>query len=190
MQILLPVVLASGSPRRRDLLEDLLEDFEIFVPEVDEDALTVGDPVETARSLALAKAKAVFAHRQDCLVIGGDTVVSLEGRQYTKPTSKKNAIEILTALSGKTHQVTSGVAVIWPDGEVVESDTTEVTFRVLDRTEIEAYVETGEPQDKAGAYASQGGAAGFIQSMVGSKTNVIGLPIEKLTNILESITAC
>lgn len=167
-----------------------MEDFEIFVPNVDEESLTVSDPIETARAIAMAKAKIVAAERPDCLVIAGDTVVSLGKKQFAKPTSPENAMEILKALSGKTHQVITGVAMIWPEGEALEHDITEVTFNKLDAATIKAYVETGEPMDKAGAYASQGGAKTFIKEIKGSLTNVIGLPSELVLQMFERVTAC
>ena len=178
------VVLASGSPRRQHLLLELVEDFEIFVPEIDEDSLTSEDPVQTAETLAQAKAAAVFQKRPDGFVIGGDTVVALplEKGGFTllgKPKNKKDAEKILGQLSGKSHLVITGVSFIWSGGQKTFSETSKVTFRVLDPAEIKAYVATGEPMDKAGAYASQGGAAKFIESIEGSKFNVIGLPIER-----------
>ncbi len=188
----LSVVLASGSPRRQHLLLDLVEDFEIFVPEVDEDALTVEDPQETAIKLATAKAEAVFAVRQDCLVIGGDTVVAIPNEdgtftQLAKPSSKKDAERMLRLLSGRTHLVITGVCLIWADGRHVLSDTSQVTFKEMTPAEIKDYVATGEPLDKAGAYACQGGAKKFIERIDGSLTNVIGLPTEKLQQAMESL---
>jgi len=179
------VVLASGSPRRQHLLLDLVEDFEIFVPEVDEDALTVPDPVETATALARAKATAVLRQRQDSFIIAGDTVVALpqdDGTyiQLSKPTSKKDAEKILAKLSGQTHLVITGVCLAWSDGIKTFSETSKVTFRELTKEEIQKYVASGEPMDKAGAYASQGGAKAFIEKLEGSATNVIGLPMEAL----------
>lgn len=188
----IPVVLASGSPRRKELLRDLISEFEIVVSDVDEDALTVPDPYQTAEGLALAKAKAVAKLRPEALVIGGDTVVALptgDGRfvQFAKPESKDHACEMLQALSGKTHRVITGLALVSPDHEVVVSDTTHVTFRELSRAEIEAYVETGIPMDKAGAYAIQQGAESFVERVDRSVSNVIGLPMEKLSEELQKL---
>jgi septum formation protein len=183
------VVLASGSPRRQHLLLELVEDFEIYVPNIDEDALTSPDPVATAEALASAKAMAVLNVRPDCLVIGGDTVVALPNgdgsfQQFAKPGSPKDAEKILKLLSGKTHLVITGVCLAWDEGSRVISETSEVTFRELTAAEIKAYVKTGEPMDKAGAYACQGGAKSFIEKMEGSQYNVIGLPLERLKEAL------
>jgi len=188
----LPVVLASGSPRRQHLLLELVEDFEIFVPQVDEDSLTTLDPHKTATELAKAKALAVLPHRQDSLVIGGDTVVALPNddgtfMQLAKPTSKKDAERMLGLLSGKTHLVITGVYLAWVGGSRSFNETTKVTFRDLTAEEIKKYVATGEPMDKAGAYACQGGAEKFITAMDGSESNVIGLPIERLQAVMDEL---
>lgn len=184
-----PVVLASASPRRVELLKQLIPEFEVIPADLDEDALTVKDPWETAKRLALAKAKAVAVQRPDALVIGSDTVVALPSFestiQLTKPTDVQDAIRILTALSGKSHWVITGVALVSPDFEVVEADETSVTFRDLEQLEIEEYVSTGEPMDKAGGYAIQGGAADFVANTTGSLSNVIGLPLEQVQRMLK-----
>jgi septum formation protein len=171
------------------LLLEAVEDFEIYVPNIDEDAITSADPVETAEALAKAKASTVLKVRPDCLVIGGDTVVAIPNgdgtfQQLAKPSTAKDAEKMLKLLSGKTHQVITGVCLAWEDGIKVFSDTSLVTFRELTPAEIKAYVKTGEPLDKAGAYACQGGAKGFIEKLEGSETNVVGLPLEKLTTAL------
>ncbi len=174
------VVLGSASPRRRELLGQLVPDFEILVSDVDEEALTTSDPWETAEGLALAKAQAVAKLRPDALVIGGDTVVAHQDRQLAKPLDGEEAVAMLLSLSNQTHRVITGVALVWPGGSESWHDTSEVTFRELSRDEVERYVATGEPMDKAGAYAIQGGAAGFVEKLEGSLTNVIGLPLEGL----------
>lgn len=185
-----PVVLASASPRRQELLKQLFAEFEVIPADLDEDALTVKDPWETARRLALAKAKAVAIQRPDALVIGSDTVVALPSFESTiqlaKPSDAQDAVRMLTALSGKSHLVITGVALVSPDFEVVEADETSVTFRDLELPEIEEYVATGEPMDKAGAYAIQGAAAGFVANTTGSLSNVIGLPLEQVQRMLKN----
>lgn len=186
-----PVVLASASPRRQELLKQLFSEFEVIPADLDEEALTVKDPWETAKRLALAKAKAVAAQKPNALVIGSDTVVALPSFESTiqlaKPSDARNAVRMLTALSGKSHWVITGVALVSPDFEVVESDETSVTFRDLELPEIEEYVATGEPVDKAGAYAIQGGAAGFVANTTGSLSNVIGLPLEQVQRMLKNL---
>ena len=179
-----PIVLASASPRRKELLARLVPEFEIVVSDVDEEALTVADPFLTAERLAEAKACAVALLRPDALVIGADTVVSLNGLQFAKPRDAEDARRMLRALSGGTHDVITGVSLVSPEGTTTFHDRTEVTFRPLTSEEIDAYVATGEPMDKAGAYAIQGGARGFVAERKGSESNVIGLPLEALGELL------
>jgi septum formation protein len=181
------VILASASPRRRELLASLFASFEVIVSDVDEEALTVSDPWETATSLAEAKAGAVARRHPDALVIGADTVVALGNDQLAKPSSKEEAVAMLRQLSGQTHVVITGVATVLNGHLRSFSDTTHVSFRPLCEEEILRYVSSGEPMDKAGAYAIQGGAAGFVSAREGSLTNVIGLPLEALTSHLRSL---
>ncbi len=188
------VVLASASPRRQELLRELVSDFDIVSADLDEDSLTVADPWVTAESLAQAKAEAVLRQCPESFVIGGDTVVALPNedgsfQQLTKPTSVEDAEQMLTLLSGKTHFVITGVCLAWEQGVRVFSDTSRVTFREMSLEETRAYVATGEPMDKAGSYASQGGGKAFIEKLEGSLTNVIGLPLEKLQDALGDLKA-
>ncbi len=182
-----PVVLASASPRRRELLAGLISEFEVLAAEVDEDALTLPDPWRTAQNLAMAKARRVATQRPNALVIGGDTVVALpsieessEWDQLGKPADADAAAEMLRRLSGRSHAVITGVALVWPKGRQVFAETSHVTFRDLGEAELLAYAKSGEPLDKAGGYAIQGGAAGFVVSVEGSTTNVVGLPMDAL----------
>lgn len=179
-----PVVLASGSPRRRELLKELIPEFEIIVSNVDEEALTGEDAWITAEQLAEAKARAVAALRPEALVIGADTVVSRHGDLIGKPVDAADARRTLRYLSGQTHDVITGVSLVSPEGVTTFTDYTQVTFRLLSYEEIDAYIATGEPMDKAGSYAIQGGAAGFVTQRKGSESNVIGLPLEKLRDAL------
>ncbi len=182
--MLRPVVLASGSPRRKELLARLVSEFEVLVSDVDEEALTVADPIETAERLAEAKARAVAVLRPDALVVGADTVVALGDEQFAKPRDAADARRMLRALSGRTHVVATGVSLVAAEGVQTFHDRTHVTFRDLTDAEIEAYVATGEPMDKAGAYAIQGGASAFVLRREGSESNVIGLPLERLAPLL------
>lgn len=175
-----PVVLASGSPRRKELLKTLVPEFEVLVSDVDEEALNLSDPIATAERLAEAKARAVAALRPDALVIGADTVVFLGDEQFAKPRDAEDAKRMLRALSGRTHTVATGVCLVSPVAVRTFHERTDVGFRDLADEEIDAYVATGEPMDKAGAYAIQGGAASFVAHRQGSESNVIGLPLEKL----------
>jgi len=188
-----PVILASASPRRQQLLKPLVESFRVVPADLDEDALTESDPWATASGLAIAKARSIARDYPDHLVIGGDTVVAYEDasgwHQLSKPTDTQDAIRILTLLSDRQHVVITGLAVVYPGGEQVTTDHTEVTFRALSTAEIAAYVATGEPMDKAGAYAIQGGASGFVSAINGNISAVVGLPVERLEEILSGISA-
>ena len=188
-----PVILASASPRRQQLLQPLVESFRVVPADLDEDALTESDPWATATNLAIAKARSIAREYPGHLVIGGDTVVAYEDsdgwHQLSKPTDSDDAIRILTLLSDRQHVVITGLALVYPAGEQLTSDHTEVTFRALSHEEIVAYVATGEPMDKAGAYAIQGGASGFVSATKGNISAVVGLPVERLEEILSRITA-
>lgn len=181
-------ILASASPRRQQLLREIVADFEVLVQPVDEDALTTSDPWETATTLALAKARAVAALNPEATVLGGDTVVAYAGdgiyRQLAKPGNAADARRMLRELSGRTHVVITGIALVSPAEVITRATTTEVDFRELTESEIADYVATGEPMDKAGAYAIQGGAAGFVREIRGSWSNVVGLPLETLGELL------
>lgn len=185
----MPVVLASASPRRRELLKELVPSFEVAAAEIDEDAETLDDPFETARRLALLKARNVAGVRPGALVIGGDTVVALPDPdggyvQLAKPVDVEDAVRMLGLLSGRSHSVVTGVALVWSGGELADRCESKVAFRALDEAEIRAYVATGEPMDKAGAYAVQAGGGTFVKAIEGSRSNVIGLPLELLSSML------
>lgn len=190
-----PVILASASPRRRELLRQLVPEFEVVVSNYVEVDLPIAFPVPQAEALAMGKAEAVRPLRPDALVIGSDTVVAVETEMseipslLAKPVNEQDAKHMLWLLSGRTHVVVTGVALLWPLGSMVASDVTKVTFRDLTEEEIEAYVATGEPMDKAGAYAIQGGAAQFVEKTEGSISNVIGLPLELLDKMLAEFCA-
>jgi septum formation protein len=161
----------------------------VLPADIDEDALSVGDPWQVARTLAFEKAAKIQAENQDALVIGADTVVAYQDadsdwHQLAKPVDSQDAERMLGLLSGRTHSVITGIAVLAEGFKEVVSDTTQVAFRRLSPEEITAYVATGEPLDKAGAYAIQGGAKGFVDHVEGSISNVIGLPLETLRKIL------
>ncbi len=183
------VILASGSPRRRELLTEMGLRFEIDVPDVDE---TVGGkPGEMVAVLAERKARAVAERRREGLIIAADTLVALDEKALGKPADDEEARKMLRALSGRTHDVFTGVCVL--DAKtgrcMVEAVRSGVCFRELADEEIEAYVATGEPRDKAGAYAIQGGAGAFVSGYEGSRSNIIGLPVERLTEILREMNA-
>jgi septum formation protein len=180
------VILASASPRRQELLRQLVAEFEIVPSDLPEYELT--NPWITANRLALDKAIAVARNRPEAVVIGADTVVAynhLVWRQLAKPSNEDDACSMLRQLSAIRHVVITGVAVVAPRCVESATETTHVRFRSLSDDEIAEYVSTGEPMDKAGAYAIQGGAAAFVESVEGTLSNVIGLPIDTLRPILE-----
>ncbi len=178
-----PLILASSSPRRRDLLSIAGIPFEVHVPEVDEfcDLPAESAVAELSRRKALACRQA-FPER---FILGADTLVALDGKKLGKPTDREDACRMLRLLSGRTHQVFTGITVVTPDGNILtETDTSSVTFESVSESEIFDYVESGEPMDKAGAYAIQGRAALWIRQMSGSPSGVIGLPLALVRSLL------
>lgn len=188
----LPVVLASASPRRKELLGQWGWPFAVVPSAVDEDALTDPDPWITARRLAREKALAVFAQQSESLVIGADTVVALPDGdgwiQLAKPVDVADAVRMLTTLQNNTHTVITGVCLKWSGGLSSFTEESRVTFRAVSPEEIERYVATGEPMDKAGAYGLQGMAKQFVARVEGSVTNVIGLPMERLEEAVREMS--
>lgn len=188
-----PLILASASPRRKELLRQIGLAFEVRVSGVDEDGLSLpDDPVSHAVTLALAKAQDVAGKTADGCVIGADTVVAVEEHILGKPADEADAMRMLRLLSGRTHQVVTGVAVIRVSaGLTVATATghaaTDVRFRDVSDGELLAYVATGEPMDKAGAYAIQGRAALFIEGINGDYFNVVGLPLFTLASLLRRV---
>lgn len=166
-----------------------MEEFATESPEIDEAALTDPDPFVTAQRIAKEKALAVFANHRDSLVVAGDTVVALplggEWVQLGKPTDEADALRMLNLLSGKTHTVVTGVCLRWPRGMTAFTDATEVTFREVTPQEADAYVKSGSPMDKAGAYGLQDGSQTFVTEIKGSMTNVVGMPMERLDEALQ-----
>lgn len=183
MKINQQLILASASPRRRELLTTLEVDFRVVVPEIDETPLPGEKPRVFAERLAEEKACAVDA---EGVIIAADTIVVQNDTVLGKPTDAAHAREMLAALSGSVHEVITGVCVKNAARTVVFSVSTEVVFRPLEQAEIDAYIASGCPMDKAGAYAIQGGAAHMVRAINGSYTNVVGLPLCELHEILVS----
>jgi len=172
-------ILASASPRRSDLLAEAGVSFCVEPAEVIEKEDVEGDPEEVVRHNAELKAREVASRFPQGHVLGADTVVSLEGRIFGKPSNETEAFATLRQLSGKTHQVHTGVCLIFPGGrEEVFSEVTLVTFRDLSDEEIRSYIREVPVLDKAGAYALQDQGSRIVASIKGSRSNVIGLPVE------------
>lgn len=178
------VILASASPRRKELLAGLKDDFEVLVSDVEE-VVTQNDPARVVEELSDQKAQAVFSGTEgDVLVIGADTVVALDNKILGKPVDKEDAMHMLQALQGREHCVYTGVTVyIREKNEETKtsfSECTKVKFYAMSDEEIKGYVSTGEPMDKAGAYGIQGIGGRFVQEIHGDYNNVVGLPVAGL----------
>lgn len=185
------IVLASASPRRSELMSLAGISFTVVAADICEDPLPGETPEDHVIRLSREKADAVAATTEGRFFIGADTVVVLDGIIMGKPADTAEALRMLTALSGRTHDVTTGFTVFDRISgiHVSRSVCTEVTFRTLDQAEIQAYIATGCPMDKAGAYAIQGGAVHLVRSINGSYTNVIGLPMAELYEVLRTMQA-
>lgn len=180
--IAMKLILASASPRRKELLRSLRPQF-LCVPADIVEVVLPGSPRETVLSLARQKAEWVAKRYPEDVVIGSDTVVAFEGEILGKPVSAAHAREMLTRLSGRTHSVFTGVCVITPQGMECAAEETLVTMNTLSEEEICAYVAGGSPLDKAGSYGIQD--EGIVKSYEGSYTNVMGFPVELAACLLE-----
>jgi septum formation protein len=184
------LILASASPRRRDLLRKAGFDFEVRPSQIVEEIQPGELPEDFARRAAREKALQIAASSpRGGLVLGADTIVVIDGRTLGKPSDPQDATRMLRLLSGRTHQVHTGICLVRaPDSiEALKHETTLVTFRELDEEEIRQYVESGEPSDKAGAYAIQGLASKFVTRISGCYSNVVGLPIALVYEILKPL---
>ena len=179
------VVLASRSPRRVELLKQLVADFTVVPADIDETPHSHEDPVSYVKRLALEKARAVYmVSGTHAIVIGADTTVDLDGHIFGQPADDNDAREMLRRLSGTTHQVHTGVAVVSASGEQVEVVSSSVTFLDLQPEMLEWYIGTGESAGKAGSYAIQGHGSALVASSSGSMTNIIGLPLDETARLL------
>ena len=180
------IILASSSPRRRELLEQIgIHNYRILTPDVDEHVDAPMDPAALVELLSQRKARAVRARAGDGpLIIAADTVVALDGAVLGKPEDEADAARMLSRLSGKQHHVYTGFTVLQGGRELTEHEATAVTFRALTGEDIRRYVATGEPMDKAGAYGIQGVGALFIDRIEGDYFNVMGLPVFRLGRAL------
>ena len=179
------LILASGSPRRRELMALITQDYTVITSDVDESEITADTPAHLAQSLATAKAEAVAAAHPADTVCGFDTVVECDGAVFGKPRDEADALRMLTALQGRHHTVCTGVTVRQGDRSLTETETTEVYFRPASREELLGYIATGEPMDKAGAYGIQGKGALLVEGIRGDFFNVMGLPLLRLSRMLE-----
>ncbi len=180
------LILASSSPRRKEILEKENIEFEIIHPsDIVEETLT-SDPVEHVLNLSRKKAESVSSETGPGLILGADTVVVLDGEILGKPTDPNDAFAILRKLSGKTHRVYTGLTLLnkYNGKTVLDYDCTEVEFNQLEDQKIIAYIDTGEPMDKAGAYGIQGMGSFLVDNIKGNLDNVIGLPTGKLREML------
>jgi septum formation protein len=180
------LILASQSPRRRYLLEQAGLTFSVMPSKFDESSVHSTDPVQLVLVLAEAKANEIADKHPDAWVIGADTIVTIDNSILGKPENSAEARQMLKRLSGQTHSVHTGFAIVCKKKQVslVESVETEVTFKSLTNPEIEWYIQTGEPFDKAGAYAIQGIGTFLVRRINGSYTNVVGLPVCEVIEIL------
>jgi septum formation protein len=181
------LILASSSPRRRELLRGRGFAFDVVEPAIDESPLPEEEPGALVQRLALAKARSVAAFAPpESVVLGCDTIVVLEQRVLGKPLDAADAVEMLLAIAGRTHRVHTAFAALAPAlaEERVGVETSRVTLRPVTRSEAERYAAGGEPLDKAGAYALQGEGGRFVTQVEGSRSNVIGLPLERVEPLL------
>lgn len=182
------IVLASASPRRRELLTQIGCDFKIVTSDVFEDNAQNIPPAQLAVSHAKAKALAVRAEADiDDIIIGADTIVVLSDEVFGKPQNAADAKRILQSLSGREHEVITGVAVVTGTQVLTEYTVTIVRMAVMSDEEIENYIATGEPMDKAGAYAIQGIGALFVEGINGCYSNVVGLPLRTIAGLLKQV---
>lgn len=182
------IILASQSPRRRELLGELYSDFEIIPSDADE-ALDGGvEPSRAAELLAIRKGAAVAAREADALIISSDTLVALDGAILGKPRDEAEAARMLASLSGRGHLVHTGVAVHYRGRVYSGTDTTCVRFRTISDEEIKDYIKSGEPMDKAGAYGIQGEGGKFVEGYDGSFDTVVGLSLELTKKLIKAAT--
>lgn len=183
----MPLILASASPRRAELLRNAGISFTVEPAHIPEQPLPGEPPLQYAQRLARDKARAVYARHSDDVVLGADTVVVVDEHLLEKPQDATDAARMLSLLSGRAHQVITGVCLVAKGYEKTEAETTEVRFSVLSESEIANYVQTGEPMDKAGAYAIQGMASRWVERIDGCYFNVVGLPVPSLYRMLRTL---
>lgn len=183
------IILASGSPRRRELLSQIYDEFEIITSEVDESLSEDILPVQGVEILAVRKGEAVARSlAPDCVVISSDTLVEIDGVPLGKPASREDAYRMLSLLSGNHHNVHTGIAVHYAGRVISGVASARVKFKPLTDAEIHAYIDSGEPMDKAGAYAIQGEGGKFIEGYDGDFDTIMGLSVSLTKDLIDSIT--
>ena len=183
----LRVILASQSPRRRELLSLVGIAHEVQPADIDESYFTGERPRDHAERLARGKAEVIAAREPDAVVIGSDTIVVVDGDVLGKPTDENDAVRMLARLAGRSHTVITAVAVAWRGETRSAVEEVEVTFHPLSTSEIDAYIATREPMDKAGAYGIQGYGATIVARVDGDYFAVMGLPLQRLIRVLDSL---
>ena len=180
------LILASASPRRRELLTQVGLEFDVVPAHIDETRRAGENPADYVQRLALEKAQAVHALHPESLVLGADTTVEIDGHALEKPADRADAERMLRALSSRTHHVHTGIALLSTHGQRAHLETTSVTFNTIDDVELAHYLNSGECFDKAGAYGIQGYAARWIPRIDGDYFNVVGLPLAAVVRLLHS----
>ena len=181
------VILASASPRRKDLLSLIGCNYETYSPDVDESILEDETPESVCRRLSILKAESASRQFAGTLIISADTIVVIDNEIFGKPSDADEARVMLNILKGREHKVITGVTIIYKDKIITETESTAVWFRNISEDDIDSYISTGEYQGKAGAYAIQGYASLFIERIDGDYSNVVGLPLQRLSMMLEKI---
>jgi septum formation protein len=181
------LILASASPRRRELLTQTAFEFEVIAAHIDETRQTGEDPAAYVQRLALEKAQIIHALHPEAFVLGADTTVEIDGHALEKPTDRADAERMLRALADRLHHVHTGVALLSPRARRTHLETTSVTFSAIDEAELAHYLDSGEPYDKAGAYGIQGYAARWIPRIEGDYFNVVGLPLAATVRLLHEL---
>jgi septum formation protein len=182
------LILASSSPRRRELLTQVGLTFDIIPAHIDEKRRVSEDPTAYVQRLALEKAQTIHLLQSDAFVLGADTTVEIDGHALEKPADRADAERMLRALSGRVHHVHTGLALLSPHGQRTHLETTSVRFSTVEEAELQDYLDSGEPYDKAGAYGIQVYAARWIPRIDGDYFNVMGLPLAATVRLLKELS--
>lgn len=179
------IILASASPRRKEILSDLGVKYNVHPADIDEGKISASTPKTLVKKLAVSKAECVLADYKDSIVIGADTIVVYRGKVYGKPHDRQNAFDMISTLNGRWHTVYTGVCVVSNERKIAFKVRSRVKFNKLTEEQIYAYIDECEPYDKAGAYGIQD--ARIVEKYKGSYTNIVGFPKEKLAKVLKQV---